>query len=93
MIALEKQIKGQGSTAAEAARRFGAMQPRVPDLMCAKIDPFGLDTLVDMAAAGLDVEKTHRRGGVSERAVSAQREPKGAVVQTELCVPSSGAGL
>jgi predicted XRE-type DNA-binding protein len=31
-------------------------QPRVSDLMRGKIDLFGLDTLVNMAAAGLHVE-------------------------------------
>ena len=57
MIALKEQIKRQGWTQGEAARRFGATQPRVSDLMRGKIGLFGLDTLVNMAvAAGLHVE-------------------------------------
>lgn len=57
MMALEKQIKQQGWTQAEAARRLGVTQPRISDLMRGKIDLFGLDTLVNMAvAAGLHVE-------------------------------------
>jgi len=57
MIALEEQIERRGWTQADAARRFGVRQPRVSDLMRGKIDPFGLDTLVNMAVAtGLHVE-------------------------------------
>jgi predicted XRE-type DNA-binding protein len=57
MIALKEQIERQGWTQAEAARRFGVTQPRVSDVMRGKIDLFGLDTLVNMAAAaGLHVE-------------------------------------
>jgi predicted XRE-type DNA-binding protein len=57
MIALKEQIERRGWTQAEAARRFGVTQPRVSDLMRGKIDLFGLDTLVNMAAAaGLHVE-------------------------------------
>jgi predicted XRE-type DNA-binding protein len=57
MIALKEQIERWGWTQADAARRFGVTQPRVSDLMRGKIDLFGLDTLVNMAAAaGLHVE-------------------------------------
>jgi predicted XRE-type DNA-binding protein len=57
MIALKEHIERQGWTQREAARQFGATQPRVSDLMRGKIDLFGLDTLVKMAvAAGLRVE-------------------------------------
>jgi predicted XRE-type DNA-binding protein len=57
MIALKEQIERRGWTQAEAAGRFGVTQPRVSDLMRGKIDLFGLDTLVNMAAAaGLQVE-------------------------------------
>jgi predicted XRE-type DNA-binding protein len=57
MMALEAQIRGQGWTQAEAARRLGVTQPRVSDLLRGKIHLFGLDTLVTMAtAAGLRVE-------------------------------------
>ena len=57
MIALEEHIKRKGWSQSEAARRFGATQPRGSDLMRGKITLFGLDTLVNMAvAAGLQVE-------------------------------------
>ena len=57
MIALKEQIERRHWTQAEAARRFGVTQPRVSDLMRGRIDLFGLDTLVNMAAAaGLHVE-------------------------------------
>jgi predicted XRE-type DNA-binding protein len=57
MIALKEQIERRHWTQAEAARRFGVTQPRVSDLMRGKIELFGLDTLVNMAAAaGLHVE-------------------------------------
>jgi predicted XRE-type DNA-binding protein len=57
MIALEKHIRAQGWTQAEAARRLGVTQPRVSDLLRGKINLFGLDTLVNMVAmAGLRVE-------------------------------------
>ncbi|WP_266030658.1 XRE family transcriptional regulator [Brucella intermedia] len=51
MMALEKQIHDHGWTPAEAARRFGVTQSRVSDLMGGKIDEFGMNTLVNMAAA------------------------------------------
>ena len=57
MIALKGHIERRGWTQAEAARRFGVTQPRVSDLMRGKINLFGLDMLVNMAAsAGLHVE-------------------------------------
>jgi predicted XRE-type DNA-binding protein len=57
MIALDRHIKIQGWTQAEAARRLGVTQPRVSDLLRGKINLFGLDTLVNMVtAAGLHVE-------------------------------------
>ena len=41
----------------QAAKLFGVTQPRVSDLMRGKINLFGLDALVNMAAAaGLHVE-------------------------------------
>jgi predicted XRE-type DNA-binding protein len=46
MIALKER---RGWTQAEAACRFG-VTPRVSDLMPGRIDLFGLDTLVNMAA-------------------------------------------
>jgi predicted XRE-type DNA-binding protein len=57
MIALKEQIEHRGWTKAEAARRLGVTQPHVSNLLRGKIDLFGLDTLVNMAAAaGLHVE-------------------------------------
>lgn len=57
MIALERHIRAQGWTQAEAARQLGVTQPRVSDLLRGKINLFGLDTLVNMvSAAGLHVE-------------------------------------
>lgn len=57
MMALKDHIGREGLNQAEAARLFGVTQPRVSDLMRGKIDLFGLDSLVNMAAAaGLHVE-------------------------------------
>lgn len=57
MMALEKHIKQQGWTQAEAARRLSISQPRMSDLQRGKINRFALGTLVSMAvAAGLHVE-------------------------------------
>lgn len=57
MMALEKKIRDQGWTQAEAARHFGVTQPRVSDLMRGKINLFAIDTLVNMlTAAGMHVE-------------------------------------
>jgi predicted XRE-type DNA-binding protein len=57
MMALEKHIRTRRWTQAEAARRLGVTQPRVSDLLRGKINLFGLDSLVNMAAAaGLHVE-------------------------------------
>ena len=57
MMALKDHIGREGLSQAEAARLFGVTQPRVSDLMRGKIDLFGLDSLVNMAAAaGLHVE-------------------------------------
>jgi predicted XRE-type DNA-binding protein len=56
MVALKRHIEREGLSQAEAAKVFGATQPRVSDLMRGKIDLFSLDMLVKMlAAAGLRV--------------------------------------
>jgi len=56
MIAIKDHIKRNGWTQAEAARRLGVTQPRISDLVRGKVDLFGLDALVNMAAtAGLHV--------------------------------------
>ncbi len=57
MMALKDHIARSGLTQAQAAKAFGVTQPRISDLTRGKIDLFGLDTLVNMAAsAGLHVE-------------------------------------
>ncbi|HEY8352532.1 MAG TPA: XRE family transcriptional regulator [Sphingomonadales bacterium] len=57
MMAIERHIRANGWTQAEAARRLGVTQPRVSDLLRGKIALFGLDSLVNMAtAAGLRIE-------------------------------------
>jgi len=57
MMALKDHIAREGLSQSQAAKVLGVTQPRVSDLMRGKIDLFGLDTLVNMAAAaGLRVE-------------------------------------
>ena len=57
MIALKEHIARAGLSQSQAAKLFGVAQPRVLDLVRGKIELFGLDTLVNMAAtAGLHVE-------------------------------------
>ena len=57
MLALKKRIAAVGMSQSQAAKLFGVTQPRVSDLMRGKINLFGLDALVNMAAkAGLHVE-------------------------------------
>ena len=56
MIELERHIKREGWTQAQAAKVFGVTQPRVSNLFRGKINAFSLDLLVKMAvAAGLRV--------------------------------------
>jgi predicted XRE-type DNA-binding protein len=62
MIALKKHLTGTGLSQGEVAKLFGVTQPRVSDLMRGKIDVFGLDALVNMAAAaGLRVKLSVRK--------------------------------
>jgi predicted XRE-type DNA-binding protein len=57
MTALKNHITHTGMSQAQAAKLFGVTQPRVSDLMRGKINLFGLDALVNMAAAaGLHIE-------------------------------------
>ncbi len=57
MMALKEHINRTGLSQSQAAKLFGVTQPRVSDLMRGKINLFGLDSLVNMAAAaGLHVE-------------------------------------
>jgi predicted XRE-type DNA-binding protein len=57
MMALKKRVAGTRLSQKQIAKLFGVTQRRVPDLMRGKIDVFGLDALVIMAAtAGLRVK-------------------------------------
>jgi predicted XRE-type DNA-binding protein len=57
MTALKSHLARTGMSQAEAARLFGVTQPRISDLMPGKVNLFGLDALVNMAAvAGPHVE-------------------------------------
>ncbi|MCR4266424.1 helix-turn-helix domain-containing protein [Nitratireductor sp. ZSWI3] len=57
MTALKEHISRAGLSQSQAAKVFGVTQPRISDLSRGKVDLFGLDTLVNMAAtAGLQVE-------------------------------------
>lgn len=57
MFALTQHIKHHKMTQGQAAQLFGVTQPRVSDLMRGKIDRFGIDMLVNMAAtAGMKIE-------------------------------------
>lgn len=57
MMALKEHIDRTGLNQSQAAKLLGVTQPRVSDLMRGKISLFGLDALVNMAAAaGLHVE-------------------------------------
>jgi predicted XRE-type DNA-binding protein len=57
MVALEEYIARERLTRGQAAKVFGVTQPRVSDLIRGRIELFGLDSLVNMAAAaGLHVE-------------------------------------
>ena len=59
MIRLEKHLKSQGWTQAEAAHRLGVTQPRVSRLMKGQWQDFSLDMLLTLAArAGLRAELT-----------------------------------
>ncbi|MCC7280034.1 MAG: XRE family transcriptional regulator [Chromatiaceae bacterium] len=61
MLALKEHIARAGLSQSQAAKLFGVTQPRISDLMRGKINLFGLDSLVNMAAAaGLYVEMRMR---------------------------------
>ncbi len=56
-MALKQHIETAALSQSQAATLFGVTQPRVSDLMRGKINLFGLDALVNMAAAaGMHVE-------------------------------------
>jgi len=52
MMALKQYITRVGLNQLVAAKLFGVTQPRISDLMRGKINLFGLDALVNMAATG-----------------------------------------
>ncbi|NYE24984.1 helix-turn-helix domain-containing protein [Pigmentiphaga litoralis] len=57
MRQLKEHLDRTAMTQADAAVMFGVTQPRVSDLKRGKVNLFGLDALVNMAAAaGLHVE-------------------------------------
>ena len=57
MLQLKSHITKSGMNQGDAAKLFDITQPRVSDLMRGKINLFGIDALVNMAAkAGLHVE-------------------------------------
>jgi predicted XRE-type DNA-binding protein len=57
MVALKAHLTRSKLTQAQIAKLFGVTQPRVSDLLRGKINVFGLDALVNMAAAaGLRVK-------------------------------------
>ncbi|TYR37202.1 XRE family transcriptional regulator [Mesorhizobium microcysteis] len=57
MTALKEHIARAHLSQSQAAKVFGVTQPRISDLTRGKVDLFGLDALVNMAAtAGLRVE-------------------------------------
>ncbi|TAL75520.1 MAG: XRE family transcriptional regulator [Burkholderiaceae bacterium] len=57
MAALKNHLIHSKMNQAQAAELFGVTQPRISDLMRGKINLFGLDALVNMAAAaGLHIE-------------------------------------
>jgi predicted XRE-type DNA-binding protein len=56
MMALKEYLERTGLSQSEAAKLLGVTQPRVSDLMRGKINLFAIDALVNMAAAGVQVE-------------------------------------
>ncbi|GAB1717959.1 MAG: hypothetical protein NTAFB05_30010 [Nitrobacter sp.] len=68
MRALKEHISRAHLSQSQAAKVFGVTQPRISDLTRGKVDLFGLDALVNMAAtAGLRVEMHVRDAGVVAR--------------------------
>ena len=64
MVALKDHLASEGISQSQAAKLFDFTQPRASDLMCGKIELFGLDGLAIMAAAaGLQVEMSVGRAG------------------------------
>ena len=51
MIRIEKIVRENGWTQADAAKRCGVTQPRMNDLLRGRISRFSLDALVNIASA------------------------------------------
>ena len=62
MIALKEHMADSGLSQAQIAKLFGVTQRSVSDLMRGKIDVFGLDALVNMAAASARQAKRSKSG-------------------------------
>lgn len=57
MLAVGQHIKSAGLTRSEAAKLLGVTRPRISDLLRGKISVFGIESLVNMAAAaGMRIE-------------------------------------
>jgi predicted XRE-type DNA-binding protein len=80
LMALKDHIAGFRLTQLQAAKLLGVTQPRFSDLMRGKIDLFGLDTLVNTAAAAsLRIELRVRK--------AASRDPPRATPPAKLFAP------
>ena len=61
MMELNNHLIHTQMSQVQAAQLFGVTQPRIPDLMRGKINMFGLDALVNRAAAaGFHIEMRGR---------------------------------
>jgi len=62
MSRIERHVRSSGLSQKECAARMGVTQPRLNDLLKAKIDKFSLDALVNMLGrAGMRVELKVKR--------------------------------
>ena len=62
MSRIERYVRSSGLTQKQCASRMGVTQPRLNDLLKAKIDKFSLDALVNMLGrAGMRVELKVRK--------------------------------
>ena len=62
MINLSELIEDRGLTRAQAAKLLGVTQPRVSDLLRGKIQPFSVDSLIEMLGhAGAQVSVVVKR--------------------------------
>lgn len=76
MATLKDHISRAHLSQSQAAEVFGVTQPRISDLTRGKVDLFGLDALVNMAAtAGLQVEMRVREAGAVRHLSQGKRKP------------------